>query len=128
MKEHMIDLERLPEPFSPACATYRAALGSSLPVIGVDMYGIVPLWATNTEEEEPESEPEPKSGPQMNVAGSSGDDAQTSIFTSSNYDLVGRLDQSLMMRNSYLGTIEGYNQSRHIDSEVGSRGDWNTLG
>jgi hypothetical protein len=88
MKGHAIRLEDLPEPFSAECATHRATLGASLPVIGADMYGFVPLWATNTEEDD--SEPPSNPEPQKSVVEASSDDAQTSIFTSSNYDLVSK--------------------------------------
>lgn len=88
MKEHSIHLEDLPEPFSPECSTYRASLGASLPVIGMDLYGFVPLWATHTEEDE--TEVEIKTEGDKHVAGSSSDGVQRSIFTSANCNLVRR--------------------------------------
>ncbi|KAJ1303422.1 hypothetical protein OPQ81_011613 [Rhizoctonia solani] len=87
MKSHAIRLEDLPEPFSPECATYRAKLGASLPLMGSEMYGFSPLWTHSLEEDEHmefqlDLEPEPH----KSVVGT-GDDPQTSIFTNSNYDL-----------------------------------------
>lgn len=86
MKGHSIRLEELPEPFSSDCSTYRAALGASLPVIGMDLYGFVPLWATHTEEDE--AEVEIKTEGDKDVAETSSDGAQRSIFTSANCSLV----------------------------------------
>ncbi|KAF8606938.1 hypothetical protein BDV93DRAFT_330574 [Ceratobasidium sp. AG-I] len=85
MKQHSIRLEDLPEPFSPECSTYRAALGASLPVIGMDLYGFVPLWATHTEEDETDIEIKTEGDKQ--VADSSSDGVQRSIFTSVNCNL-----------------------------------------
>ncbi|KAG8733536.1 hypothetical protein FRC11_005458 [Ceratobasidium sp. 423] len=87
MKSHAIRLEDLPEPFSPECATYRAKLGGSLPLMGSEMYAFSPLWTHSLEEDqiEPQSDFEPE--PHRSVVGISGDDLQTSIFTNSNYDL-----------------------------------------
>ncbi|QRV92374.1 F-box-like domain protein [Ceratobasidium sp. AG-Ba] len=85
MKSYTIRLEDLPDSFSPDCTTYRAALGASLPVIGLDLYGLVPLWATHTEEDE--SETEVKSEGEKSTASLSDGNAQRSIFTSVNRDL-----------------------------------------
>ncbi|KAG8743522.1 hypothetical protein FRC10_011913 [Ceratobasidium sp. 414] len=84
MKLHAILLKNLPDSFSPDCSTYRATLGASLPVIGMDLYGFVPLWATHTEEDEPETEVKAEDG--KNAAGLSGG-VQKSIFTSVNCNL-----------------------------------------
>jgi hypothetical protein len=90
MKSHAIRLENLPEPFSPECATYRAKLGTSLPMTGSDMYAFSPLWAHGIEEDQPEPQSDLESESHRSVAGPSGYDAQTTIFTSTNYDLVSR--------------------------------------
>ncbi|CAE6440123.1 unnamed protein product [Rhizoctonia solani] len=87
MKGHAIHLEDLPEPFSPECATYRAKLGASLPMIGSEMYAFSPLWAHSIEEDQIELQSDLDSDSHKSVAGIPGDDPQTSIFTSSNYDL-----------------------------------------
>ncbi|CEL62481.1 hypothetical protein RSOLAG1IB_04837 [Rhizoctonia solani AG-1 IB] len=87
MKSHAIRLENLPEPFSPECATYRAKLGTSLPMTGSDMYAFSPLWAHGIEEDQPEPQSDLESESHRSVAGPSGYDAQTTIFTSTNYDL-----------------------------------------
>ncbi|KAG9127110.1 hypothetical protein FRC07_000614 [Ceratobasidium sp. 392] len=85
MKQHAIRLEDLPDSFAPECATYRANLGASLPVIGMDLYGFVPLWATHTEEDE--SETEVKTEDDKNTSGLSGSSVQKSIFTTANCNL-----------------------------------------
>lgn len=85
MKGHAIRLEDLPDSFSPECATYRATLGASLPVIGMDLYGFVPLWATQAEEEEPETEV--KTEDEKGTAASPDGGMQKSIFTTPNRSL-----------------------------------------
>ncbi|KAG8694016.1 hypothetical protein FRC08_008749 [Ceratobasidium sp. 394] len=85
MRLHAIRLEDLPDSFSPECSTYRATLGASLPVIGMDLYGFVPLWATHTEEDEPETEVKAEDG--KSAAAFSGGGVQKSIFTSANCNL-----------------------------------------
>ncbi|CUA72516.1 Transcriptional activator protein DAL81 [Rhizoctonia solani] len=86
MKSHAIHLEDLPEPFSPECATYRAKLGASLPMIGSEMYAF-PLWTQSMEEDQIELQSDVESESHKSIAGTLGEDPQTSIFTSSNYDL-----------------------------------------
>jgi hypothetical protein len=119
MREHAICLDDLPDSFSPECATYRAELGASLPVIGMDLYGFVPLWATHTEEDEPEAEV--KTENEKNVAGPSSSGVHNSIFTSANCNLVRCLSQAL----AYVTCTQveppiGNNQSGHPVSETRS--------
>ncbi|KAF8685498.1 hypothetical protein RHS04_00596 [Rhizoctonia solani] len=87
MRNHTIRLENLPEPFSPECATYRAKLGASLPMTGSDMYAFSPLWSHGIEEDQAESQFDLESESHRSIAGAPGDDAHTTIFTSTNYDL-----------------------------------------